>query len=81
MSFSIDPANGALTPVAGSPFTTDSHPSAYRPDPSWKYLYSVNPESSTVSSYSLNATTGAVALVNSVPTGSGPGYVTLAGRQ
>ncbi len=37
-SFSIDQASGALTQVAGSPFTTDQVPLPLRPDPSYQVL-------------------------------------------
>ena len=80
-SFSIDQASGALTQVAGSPFTTDQVPLPLRPDPSNKYYYGLNGTSNTISSYSLDLTTGAIARISNLPTGTGPAFIGLAGRQ
>jgi 6-phosphogluconolactonase len=48
-------ANGALTPVAGSPFAAGSGPISVAVDPTGKFAYVVNQNNNTVSGYSIGA--------------------------
>ena len=79
--FAIDAATGALTPVPGSPFTTEVSPYPVVIDPSGKYLYAANNGSSSISAYSIDGTSGALTLINTVSAGTSPGLLELVGRQ
>jgi 6-phosphogluconolactonase (cycloisomerase 2 family) len=70
-AYAIDQTSGALTSAPGSPFAAGNSPSAVG-DPSGRFLFVSNAVSGTVSSYSINATTGALALNNSLPAGQSP---------
>jgi 6-phosphogluconolactonase (cycloisomerase 2 family) len=80
--FAIDQVTGALTAVPGSPFATDKAPLATL-DPSGRFLYSTNSDTTanTIASYSINATTGALTLVNKLPTGAHPVMAEVVGAQ
>src|SRR5450631_3465532 len=73
-AFSIDSANGFLTPVPGSPFTsTGAAPVALAVDPNGAFLYVVNSASDTVGIYAINDTTGALTVTGfSVVAGASP---------
>ena len=62
-------STGALTAVAGSPFTTPSTTTfrAVTVDPSGQFLYVANGASSTVSAYRINGATGALTVVPGSP--------------
>ncbi|AXW05905.1 hypothetical protein CJO82_08575 [Ralstonia solanacearum] len=79
-AYAINTANGALTPVAGSPFATGSVPSTIAIDPSGKYLYVTNRSDNTISAYAVDATTGALSPVAGSPFGTGqyPFSITIA---
>jgi hypothetical protein len=52
-----------------------------RPDLSWKYYFGVNTAANTISSYTLDPTSGAITRVSNLATGTNPVFVGLAGRQ
>jgi 6-phosphogluconolactonase len=71
--FSINQSTGALSAIAGSPYTAGSLPRDIAVTPSGKFAYAINNGSNTISQYSINATTGALtAIVGFISTGSGP---------
>lgn len=72
-AYSIDPSTGALTALTGSPFATGSKALFAIADASGKYLYTANNGSASISAFSIDATTGALAPVGTYPTSSNPG--------
>jgi 6-phosphogluconolactonase (cycloisomerase 2 family) len=82
-AYTIDVSTGALTPITGSPFTTQvSGPTAVTVDPSGKFLFvtngTPNPLNYTVFDFAIDATTGALAM-NILPaiTAANPAAVTV----
>ena len=71
--FTIDPASGALTAVAGSPFKTGaaSGATALAPTPDGKFLMAANSGANTVSVFSV-ATNGVLTLTSQFPTANTP---------
>ena len=70
--YSIDPVSGALTPLAGSPFeSVGETPVLAFLDPSESFLYVVGSDDfdngSTLSGYSIDTTTGALAPIPGLP--------------
>jgi YVTN family beta-propeller protein len=72
-AYVIDP-DGALTPIAGSPFAaTGTAPASLAVDPNGRYLYVVNNASNDISVFAIDSATGALAATGLPnPTGSGP---------
>ena len=77
-------SNGALTAITGSPFTTnDIRPTAAVVDSSGKFLYVSNTASSlgTISAFSINSSTGALAPVVGSPfttlVNGAPGFLSV----
>jgi 6-phosphogluconolactonase (cycloisomerase 2 family) len=70
---------GNLTPVPGAAFNTNgAGPQGMAIDPAGKYLYVTNSVDDTISSFSINATTGALTLISwTVPTGDGPSDIKI----
>jgi 6-phosphogluconolactonase (cycloisomerase 2 family) len=66
-AFTINSANGNLTAVAGNPVTSSAGstdvPTAAAVDPSSQYLYVANGDAGTISAFTINATTGALAPI------------------
>jgi beta-lactam-binding protein with PASTA domain len=69
-AYAINPANGSLTPVAGSPFPSGELPEAIAFDASGGYLYLSN--GIGISAYSIDPTSGALTPQVSAATDSGP---------
>jgi len=68
--FDIDPSNGALTPISGSPFTVTNGkgPSAVTVDPSGKFVYAATPGSSfSIWGFTINSTNGQLTAVTNSP--------------
>jgi DNA-binding beta-propeller fold protein YncE len=63
-------ANGALTPVAGSPFAAGINPNSVAVNPTGKFAYAVNFRSNNVSAYSIGAD-GALTPVAGSPFAAG----------
>jgi 6-phosphogluconolactonase (cycloisomerase 2 family) len=70
-AYTINAATGALTPVAGSPFTAGSVPIEVAVDPTGKFAYVSNDGSDNVTAYAINAATGALAPVVGSPFAAG----------
>jgi 6-phosphogluconolactonase len=75
--FSVSQTSGALSPVAGSPFTTGSAPTSVAFSPSGGLLATANLDGDSVSLFSVNETSGAVTPVagSPVPAGYAPSTV------
>jgi 6-phosphogluconolactonase len=77
-AFSINPINGGLAPLMGSPFSvTASSPQAasgLAMNPNGKFLYVTEFSSGTVAGFSINRSTGVLSAVpgSPFPAGSGP---------
>jgi len=74
--FTISASNGALTPIAGSPFSTGPAPigGGITIDPQTRFLYL--PDSNGVLGYAINSTTGVLTAIAGSPfSGSTPIYV------
>jgi 6-phosphogluconolactonase len=83
-AFSIDPNTGALTPVPGSPFADPGQsqditspgggagPSFIAVAPSGQFAYVANLLSWTIAVYNINATTGALTPIMSLPFPTAP---------
>ena len=78
-AYGIDPADGTLTPVSGSPFAAASGPSAAAVDPYGKYLYVTNSNSNDISAYAIDPDSGALAPIAGLPfpTGSEPSSIAV----
>ncbi len=70
-AYTIDSTTGALSPVPGSPFAAGSTPIAVAVDPSGKFAYVANANSTNVSAYTINNTTGALSPVPGSPFAAG----------
>src|SRR5207249_561873 len=70
-AYSINAATGALTPVAGSPFTAGTTPVSVTVAPSGAFAYVANANSNNVSAYTINAATGALTPVAGSPFAAG----------
>ncbi len=65
--YSINQTTGALSPVAGSPFTAGNKPSAVAVHPSADYVYVANSDANNVQGFSFNASSGALTSVPGGP--------------
>jgi len=74
----VTATNNTLIPV-GNPVAVGLDPIAMTVDPTNNFLYVVNHDSSTVSAFRINPTTGALSALNpsSVSTGSSPVAITM----
>jgi 6-phosphogluconolactonase len=70
-AFTIDPSNGALTPVAGSPFTGGLMPVSLAVDSTGKFLYTADSggdgNNNSISEFSIDASTGALTPISLAP--------------
>jgi 6-phosphogluconolactonase (cycloisomerase 2 family) len=67
-AFTVNAATGALTPVAGSPFTTGgAFPSAVTVDPTGKFAYVTHQNSDDISAFTIDTITGALTPVAGSP--------------
>lgn len=81
-AYSIDPATGILTEIAGSPFPSGTtggnlNPYSVTVDPSGRYAYVINATDATISAFSIAPATGALTSVGTVATGFDPFSVTV----
>ncbi len=86
-AFTINPANGHLSSVTGSPYITtgtasQSTPTALAVDPSSQFLYVANGDSGTISAFRINSTTGALTTIPGSPftcilSGGGPAAIVI----
>ena len=78
-AYVIDPTNGELTDVAGSPFAASgTTPTALVVDPNGAYLYGANNTTNTVTAYAIDPTTGELTASGlGSATGSEPAAVAM----
>src|SRR5580704_7934413 len=76
--YTIDPAAGTLTPIAGSPFMAGGNPIAIAVDPTGAYAYVVNQLSANISAFTINRTTGALTAAGAAPIGTGSSPTSVA---
>jgi 6-phosphogluconolactonase len=90
-AFAIDPATGALTEVAGSPFTTGLYPIGVSADPTGKFLYVTDNTGgpgcggtvvgcgvNNISAFSISPMTGGLTAIPGSPFSAGIGPAGLA---
>lgn len=73
-AYAIDAGTGSLSPVAGSPFATGVAPQAVTVDPKGRFAYVTNMAAGSggsVSAFTIDAATGALAAVAGSPFASG----------
>jgi len=70
-AYTINPVNGVLTTVPGSPFAAGRAAFAVTVDPSGRFAYVTNNSSSTVSAYTIDPATGALAALPGSPFAAG----------
>ena len=75
--YTIDPSTGALTAIAGSPFTTGGDPRSMAVDPSGKFAY-VADFTGNVLGYTINPSTGALTAIAGSPFAAGQGPQSVA---
>jgi 6-phosphogluconolactonase len=76
--YTIDPAAGGLTAIAGSPFQAGGNPVAIAVDPTGSYAYVVNQLSANISAFTINRTTGALTPAGGAPIGTGSSPTSVA---
>jgi 6-phosphogluconolactonase len=78
-AYSFDSGTGALTPLAGSPFTLEPGgvgPESLAMDPAGKFLFTANMNSNNVSAFTVNADGSLTAVPGSpFPAGDSPQYL------
>jgi 6-phosphogluconolactonase len=82
-AFKIDPNNGSLTAVPGSPFTTGTDPLYMALVPATLvvgqgFLYTANVQDNTISAFTVNGSTGVLTPVNGSPYPAGSSLSGLA---
>jgi 6-phosphogluconolactonase (cycloisomerase 2 family) len=71
-AFQLDPSTGVLTPIAGSPFTTNgTSANPARIHPTGKFLYVSNRFSHNIQAYAIDPTSGALTNVPGSPFATG----------
>ncbi len=77
-AFRFDPATGGLTPLAGSPYSTNGAAGGAFLHPSGKFLFQANAATGSLQRYSIDQATGVPTLLGDVttPTDAGP-YVVV----
>jgi 6-phosphogluconolactonase (cycloisomerase 2 family) len=77
--YTVDGVTGALTAVAGSPFTAGTSPRSVTVEPSGRFAYVANAGSNNVSAYTVNGTSGTLTAVSGSPyaAGTAPRHVTV----
>jgi 6-phosphogluconolactonase len=78
-AYGIDPADGTLTPVSGSPFAAGNGPGAAAVDPYGKDLYVTNSNSNDISAYAIDSESGVLTPIEGspFPTGSAPSSIAV----
>ncbi|MFZ3091342.1 MAG: beta-propeller fold lactonase family protein [Nitrospirota bacterium] len=75
--YTINQTTGALT--AGTAVAAGTYPRSVTVDPSGKFAYAANENSSDISVYTINQTTGALTAGTAVAAGTWPTSVTTTG--
>jgi len=68
LGFTIDSTTGTLTAIPGSPFTLSKDGGTFTFHPSGNYLYMANSNGLSIDTYSVERSTGALTLINTIPT-------------
>ncbi|MDP1833109.1 MAG: beta-propeller fold lactonase family protein [Geothrix sp.] len=71
-AFRLDPLDGRLVALPGSPFLAGNGPAAIAMDPAGQFLYVANSFGNSVSAYTISATTGALTRLDADPGTVGP---------
>jgi 6-phosphogluconolactonase len=72
-AYTIDQGTGALTPVAGSPFTAGQWPYSLAVDPTGQFAYVANAGSGDVYAFAINSLSGVLTQIgSSLPAGTRP---------
>ena len=74
-ALSVDGASGKLTYVASTP--TEKQPRGFRIDPTGRTMIVTGEKSETISSYAIDAASGALKLIGKYPTGKGSNWVEI----
>jgi len=75
--FAVDSTTGALTQIAGSPFTAGKDPGHIASDPAGKFLFTANSQDNTVSAFTIDVNSGALTQVSGSPFAAGGGPVSV----
>ena len=67
-------ANGALTPVAGSPYSTGNYPLGAASDPDGKVLSVANSLDGTISTFNIDARSGGLTEISGSPFSAGANW-------
>ncbi|MHB8811829.1 MAG: beta-propeller fold lactonase family protein [Steroidobacteraceae bacterium] len=67
-AYTIDPASGALTLIAGGPVHDGSQPAAVSLAPNGKFAFSASNNGADIQAYTIDQTSGALTLVGTYPT-------------
>jgi 6-phosphogluconolactonase len=73
----VDGATGKLTYAGGVP--TEKQPRGFAIDPKGRFLIAAGEKSDTISVYAIDASTGALRLLQKYPTGKGANWVEIVG--
>ncbi len=63
-AYAINPASGALTPLAGSPFAAGNGSSSLAVDPAGRFVYASNLLNDTVTAFSINSISGVLSRID-----------------
>ena len=70
-AFTVDPLDGHLVAITGSPFPAGNGPSAIALDPAGQFAYVANAFGNSVSAFTISATTGDLTRLDADPSASG----------
>lgn len=70
-AYAINGSNGALSPIAGSPFASGAYPSWVTVDPSNRFAYVANSASNNVSAYWIDSGNGSLTEMPGSPFDAG----------
>jgi len=71
--YAIDSSTGVLSPAASSSFATDMSPRSVEVDPSGRFVYVADGDSSDVSAYAVNSNAGTLSPLAGSPFAAGAG--------
>jgi 6-phosphogluconolactonase (cycloisomerase 2 family) len=77
-AYAVEPASGALTPIAGSPFPAGNGPDAIAVDPTGRFAYVSNQADGTISAYLIDRSSGALRVIAGSPFAAGPAPTAVA---
>src|ERR1700728_4172446 len=77
-AYTIDTTSGALTTIAGSPFSAGNNPDSINVDPTGKFAFVTNRGDSTISAFTIDRASGMLAPVSGSPFATGPAPTSIA---